>query len=125
MLRTFVDDFLALCFFAAKHDEHDVPYFKSILKTETDSLRKLCETWEAKQSDPKESIPPEAAGQIRAVIGKANIFMDKKGRCQQFADLIHKCEFNLGNKPTTCMDLQVSRLSFFSLGNLWNDPTAF
>ena len=40
-------------------------------------------------------------------IGKANLLMNKKGRFEQFRSLIHNCEFGLGEKETTCMDLQV------------------
>ncbi len=50
----------------------------------------------------------ETAGQIRATIGKARILMNKKGRFQQFQDLIKNCEFGYGEKKTTCTDLQVN-----------------
>ena len=50
----------------------------------------------------------DTAGQIRATIGKARILMNKKGRFQQFQDLIKNCEFGYGEKKTTCTDLQVS-----------------
>merc|ERR1712141_537079 len=39
-------------------------------------------------------------------IGKANLLMNKKGRFVQFNTLIENCEFSLGEKETTCMDLQ-------------------
>ena len=38
--------------------------------------------------------------------------MNKKGRFEQFRSLIHNCEFGLGEKETTCMDLQVGMLFY-------------
>ena len=91
----------------------DVPYFKSLLAKETERLTSLCEQWETKLSgafneDCKSSNEEreEIEGKIRATIGKANILMNKKGRFHQFQDLINNCEFNLGEKKTTCTDLQ-------------------
>ena len=58
---------------------------------------------------PEDEIEKEeTAGQIRATIGKARILMNKKGRFQQFQDLVKNCEFGYGEKRTTCTDLQVS-----------------
>ena len=91
----------------------DVPYFKSLVATETEKLTKLCEDWDGKlleffnqdcQSSNEEK--EEIEGKIRATIGKANILMNKKGRFHQFQDLINNCEFDLGEKKTTCTDLQ-------------------
>ena len=47
--------------------------------------------------------------------GKANLLMNKKGRFEQFRSLIHNCEFGLGEKETTCMDLQVHFKVFLTI----------
>lgn len=87
----------------------DVQYFRNLLKTETDRLAALCCHWEAKleklTTDP--AFSEEITGQIRSVIGKANLMSNRKGRFEQFATLIDNCEFNRGEQKTTCMDLQV------------------
>ena len=91
----------------------NVPYFKSLLAKETETLTNLCGVWEEKlsaflNSDCQSSNEEkeEVEGKIRATIGKANILMNRKGRFHQFQDLINNCEFNLGEKKTTCTDLQ-------------------
>ena len=98
--------------------EMDVPYFKSLLEKETTKITCLCQEWEDKllefnadehnkQGTAEEKISKEEIeGQIRATIGKAQILMNKKGRFHQFQDLIRNCEFNSGDKKTTCTDLQ-------------------
>ncbi len=51
-------------------------------------------------------IPEEAADQIRAAVGKARLLCNPKGRFHQFGGLVDDCEFNRGDRPTTCSDLQ-------------------
>ena len=97
----------------------DISYFKSMLAKESEKLTSFCEEWNEKllnsfitdnQNDdeiPEEKIEKdEIEGQIRATIGKAKILSDRKGRFTQFQVLINNCEFNLGEKKTTCTDLQ-------------------
>lgn len=43
-------------------------------------------------------------GQIRTTVGQAKLLMDQ--RFKQFSGLIDNCEFKLGEKETTCMDLK-------------------
>lgn len=97
----------------------DVAYFKSLLAKESEKLTSFCEKWNEKliesftADDLNEDLSPkdktekdEIEGQIRATIGKAQILMNRKGRFHQFQDLINNCEYNLGEKKTTCTDLQ-------------------
>lgn len=43
-------------------------------------------------------------GQIRTVIGQAQLIISQ--RFKQFSGLVDNCEFKLGEKETTCTDLQ-------------------
>eukprot|EP00095_Tigriopus_kingsejongensis_P002981 maker-scaffold849_size89187-snap-gene-0.17 protein:Tk02981 transcript:maker-scaffold849_size89187-snap-gene-0.17-mRNA-1 annotation:"disks large-associated protein 5" len=84
---------------------HDIQHFRSSLKVESDRLAALGTHWEWKLT----SLPAsqeEAVGQIRSTLGKAKLMANPKGRFAQFAQLIDNCEFNLGEKKTTLMDLQ-------------------
>merc|ERR1712110_1379786 len=96
----------------------NVTYFKSLLSKETEKLNSRSQEWENKLNifnknctvdnklmTQKEDIDA-IEGQIRATIGKANILMNKKGRFEQFKVLISNCEFDHGEKKTTCTDLQ-------------------
>ena len=56
----------------------------------------------------RSNINDNVCGKIRSTIGKAILLTNKKGRFEQFRTLIENCEFGLGEKATTCMDLQVS-----------------
>ena len=91
-------------------DKKDIKYFKQILDDNAKELTEKCLVWETKM----ESIPKtvtnydDVYGAIFVTIGKANLLMNKKGRLEQFRSLINNCEFGLGEKETTCMDLQVS-----------------
>ena len=58
----------------------DVPYFRNILKVETDRLREMCENWDTKIND---TIPEDIRDQILAVIGNSRLAMAKKGRFTQ------------------------------------------
>ena len=88
-------------------EARDVPYFRNLIKTQSERLTVLCETWEAKLEAKSGTLTDEIVGQIRSTIGKARLFMFKKGRFEQFKGLVDNCEFGTGDKPTTCMDLQV------------------
>ena len=88
----------------------DVNYFKKILNETNQMLVKKCDTWNQKMDDLDKTLPnlEDVCGKIRSTIGKANLInlTNKKGRFVQFNTLIENCEFNLGEKETTCMDLQ-------------------
>lgn len=43
-------------------------------------------------------------GQIRTAVGQAQLLMNQ--RFKQFTELVDSCEFKLGEKETTCTDLQ-------------------
>lgn len=104
---------------------YDVKYFKLELEKTISYLSNLCEIWNGKLQDniqcPKFDVNDTnnrhnfnetvrtsdiKEGEILVMIGKANIILGKKGRLQQFKDLIRNCEFGLGEKETTCLDLQ-------------------
>merc|ERR1719228_846012 len=89
-------------------EKKDVNYFKKIIEDNTKELTDKCKIWETKMEKlPKTLISYEdTSGDIRQTIGMANLLMNKKGRFEQFRSLIHNCEFGLGEKETTCMDLQ-------------------
>lgn len=83
-------------------------YFKNIA-TKTDKiLSDQCEMWNAKMDQlPKDLLNyDEVCSTIRSTVGKANLLINAKGRFTQFRGLIKNCEFGLGEKETTCTDLQ-------------------
>ncbi|CAJ1080724.1 disks large-associated protein 5 isoform X4 [Xyrichtys novacula] len=82
--------------------KHDVPYFRSEISNETKRLTALCDLWEPKVED--ESIPEEMRDSIRTAVGQARLLM--KERFKQFSGLVDNCELGLGEKITTCSDLQ-------------------
>uniref|UniRef100_L7M2B9 Putative guanylate-kinase-associated protein n=1 Tax=Rhipicephalus pulchellus TaxID=72859 RepID=L7M2B9_RHIPC len=78
-------------------------HFRGLVEEETKRLTSTCHHWEcvvATQPD----ISEEAQGYIRSATGKAKLLMNE--RFSQFTRLIHNCENNLGEKKTTCEDLQ-------------------
>ena len=89
----------------------NVEYFKKVLGETSEKLNKLCDLWTGKMESVKDKFSgnryEDICGKIRSAIGKANLLMNKKGRFEQFRSLIENCEFGLGEKQTTCMDLQV------------------
>ena len=91
-----------------EENNHDVDYFKRILQETSDKLTTECQKWEEEMAklDANRERYEDICGNIRLTIGKANLLMNKKGRFEQFRGLIRNCEFNLGEKETTCMDLQ-------------------
>ncbi|KAG7491486.1 hypothetical protein MATL_G00004020 [Megalops atlanticus] len=82
--------------------QHDVPYFRSVLVSETDRLNGLCEQWEVRTEDL--SIPEESRDRIRTAVGQARLLM--KERFAQFEGLVDDCDLGRGEKVTTCTDLQ-------------------
>lgn len=110
-----------------RHDiesSKNVPYFKRELEREVAKMLDLCEKWEAKLVAKRDvnfdlndekflnefkttvDLNVDKEGEILAAIGQAKIMMGKKGRFQQFQDLINNCEFGHGEKKTSCLDLQ-------------------
>ena len=88
---------------------HDVFYFKNILKKNDDAMAQFVKVWTNKVNEMERSnVKDDVCGKIRSTIGKAILLTNKKGRFEQFRTLIENCEFGLGEKATTCMDLQVS-----------------
>ncbi|XP_068439642.1 disks large-associated protein 5 isoform X2 [Clinocottus analis] len=81
---------------------HDVPYFRLEITTETEKLITLCVHWEPKVED--ESIPEEMRDRMRTAVGQARLLM--KERFKQFSGLVDDCELGRGEKITTCTDLQ-------------------
>ncbi|XP_048871476.1 disks large-associated protein 5 isoform X2 [Brienomyrus brachyistius] len=82
--------------------QHDVPYFRAIMASETGRLSGLCEQWEARTEDS--SIPEEVRDGMRTAIGQARLLM--KERFSQFEGLVDDCALGRGEKITTCSDLQ-------------------
>merc|ERR1711962_92165 len=89
-------------------EKKDVNYFKNMVEDNTKELTEKCKFWEKKLEKIPKTLNDfeDTCGTIRSTIGKANLLMNKKGRFEQFRSLIHNCEFGLGEKETTCMDLQ-------------------
>jgi len=84
-----------------EESEHDVPYFRNLLVSETDRITRVCNDWESKISS---EIPEDMQGQIRTVVGQGRLVMAE--RFKQFSGLVDNCEFGTGEKTTSCMDLQ-------------------
>ena len=83
--------------------EHDVPYFRALLASETARLTDLCSSWEGKLEENKARMKEEVQGDIRTVIGQARLVMAE--RFAQFSGLVDNCELRRGEKETTCQDL--------------------
>ncbi|XP_068110505.1 disks large-associated protein 5-like isoform X2 [Hyperolius riggenbachi] len=79
---------------------HDVPYFRGLLKSETQRLASLCTEWE-KRFDVE--IPEDSKDLIRTTVGQTRLLISE--RFKQFEGLVDNCEFKLGEKETTCTDL--------------------
>lgn len=78
-------------------------HFRGLLEEERLRLTNLCNHWE-NIACSETSIGEEVHGVIRTTVGQARLLM--KERFAQFAGLIHVCDNNLGEKKTTCEDLQ-------------------
>ncbi|NWI72747.1 DLGP5 protein, partial [Dryoscopus gambensis] len=79
---------------------HDVPYFRNILRTETERLLSQCLQWEG---NLELDIPEDAKDLIRTTVGQTRLLMGE--RFKQFEGLVDNCEFKRGEKETTCTDL--------------------
>ncbi|XP_034354128.1 disks large-associated protein 5 isoform X2 [Arvicanthis niloticus] len=80
--------------------QHDVPYFRNILQSETDRLTSYCLEWERKL---ELDIPDDAKDLIRTAVGQTRLLI--KERFRQFEGLVDNCEYKRGEKETTCTDL--------------------
>ncbi|XP_055989873.1 disks large-associated protein 5 [Sorex fumeus] len=80
--------------------EHNVPYFRNILQSEREKLITYCLEWDKKlQLD----IPDDVKDLIHLAVGQTRLLM--KERFKQFEGLVDNCEYKLGEKETTCTDL--------------------
>lgn len=80
--------------------QHDVPYFRKILQSETDRLNSHCLDWEKKL---ELDIPDDAKDLIRTAVGQTRLLIMERFR--QFEGLVDNCEYKRGEKETTCTDL--------------------
>ncbi|CAK6432055.1 unnamed protein product [Pipistrellus nathusii] len=80
--------------------QHDVPYFRNILQSETEKLTSHCLEWDRKL---ELDIPDDAKDLIRTTVGQTRLLM--KERFRQFEGLVDDCEYKRGEKETTCTDL--------------------
>ncbi|NXB19527.1 DLGP5 protein, partial [Rhagologus leucostigma] len=83
-----------------RQQEHDVPYFRNILRTETERLLSQCLQWEG---NLELDIPEDAKDLIRTTVGQTRLLIGE--RFKQFEGLVDNCEFKRGEKETTCTDL--------------------
>ncbi|NXI34335.1 DLGP5 protein, partial [Galbula dea] len=84
----------------SREQEHDVPYFRSILCFETERLMSQCLQWDGKL---ELDIPEDAKDLIRTTVGQSRLLIAE--RFKQFEGLVDNCEFKRGEKETTCTDL--------------------
>ncbi|NXP43869.1 DLGP5 protein, partial [Heliornis fulica] len=80
--------------------EHDVPYFRNILRSETERLMSQCLQWDGKF---ELDIPEDAKDLIRTTLGQTRLLIAE--RFKQFEGLVDNCEFKQGEKETMCTDL--------------------
>uniref|UniRef100_A0A4X2KCC6 DLG associated protein 5 n=1 Tax=Vombatus ursinus TaxID=29139 RepID=A0A4X2KCC6_VOMUR len=80
--------------------QHDVPYFRNILRSETERLTGFCHEWEKKLTL---DIPDDARDLIRSTVGQTRLLISE--RFNQFEGLVNDCEYKSGQKKITCMDL--------------------
>uniref|UniRef100_A0A452HNI8 Uncharacterized protein n=1 Tax=Gopherus agassizii TaxID=38772 RepID=A0A452HNI8_9SAUR len=80
--------------------DHDVPYFRNVLASETERLMSHCLQWDGKF---ELDIPEDAKDLIRTTVGQTRLLIAE--RFQQFEGLVDNCEFKRGDKETTCTDL--------------------
>ncbi|NXH47111.1 DLGP5 protein, partial [Dicaeum eximium] len=83
-----------------REQEHDVPYFRNILRTERERLLSQCLQWEG---NLELDIPEDAKDLIRTTVGQTRLLIGE--RFTQFEGLVDNCEFKRGEKETTCTDL--------------------
>nr|XP_014427519.1 disks large-associated protein 5 isoform X1 [Pelodiscus sinensis] len=80
--------------------DHDVPYFRNVLASETGRLMSHCLQWDGKF---ELDIPEDAKDLIRTTLGQTRLLIAE--RFKQFEGLVDNCEFKRGDKETTCTDL--------------------
>ncbi|XP_063003750.1 disks large-associated protein 5 [Elgaria multicarinata webbii] len=80
--------------------QHDVPYFRNILRSETERLASCCLEWDG---TAEMDIPEDAKDLVRTTIGQTRLLIAE--RFKQFEGLVDNCEFGRGEKETTCTDL--------------------
>ncbi|NXT88631.1 DLGP5 protein, partial [Anhinga rufa] len=83
-----------------REQEHDVPYFRNILRSQTERLMSQCLQWDGKF---ELDIPEDAKDLIRTTVGQTRLLIAE--RFKQFEGLVDNCEFKQGEKETTCTDL--------------------
>ncbi|XP_014802485.1 PREDICTED: disks large-associated protein 5 [Calidris pugnax] len=83
-----------------EEEVHDVPYFRNILRSETERLTSQCLQWDGKI---ELDIPEDAKDLIRTTTGQTRLLIAE--RFKQFEGLVDNCEFKRGEKETTCTDL--------------------
>ncbi|NXH13642.1 DLGP5 protein, partial [Bucco capensis] len=83
-----------------REQEHDVPYFRNILLSETQRLMSQYLQWDGKL---ELDIPEDAKDLIRTTTGQTKLLIAQ--RFKQFEGLVDNCEFKQGEKETTCTDL--------------------
>merc|ERR1719318_2106803 len=67
-------------------------------------MTELCDDWKEKLEKNREIISDVTEGEIRCVVGQGRLIMAE--RFSQFSGLVDNCEFQQGEKETTCMDLR-------------------
>ncbi|NXN98400.1 DLGP5 protein, partial [Rhinopomastus cyanomelas] len=92
-----------------REQEHDVPYFRSILQSESEKLMAQCHQWDGKL---ELDIPEDAKDLIRTTTGQTRLLIAE--RFKQFEGLVNNCEFKRGEKETMCTDLD----GFWDMVNL-------
>ncbi|EHB07936.1 Disks large-associated protein 5 [Heterocephalus glaber] len=80
--------------------QHDVLYFRNVLRSEAEKLTLHCLAWDRKL---ELDIPDDAKDLIRTAVGQTRLLM--KERFKQFEGLVDDCEYKRGEKKTTCTDL--------------------
>nr|XP_056707351.1 disks large-associated protein 5 [Euleptes europaea] len=80
--------------------QHDVPYFRNILHSETERLTSRCLEWDG---TAEMDIPEEAKDLVRTTVGQTRLLIAERFR--QFQGLVDNCEFRRGEKETMCSDL--------------------
>uniref|UniRef100_A0ACB8G6C2 Uncharacterized protein n=1 Tax=Sphaerodactylus townsendi TaxID=933632 RepID=A0ACB8G6C2_9SAUR len=80
--------------------QHDVPYFRNILHSETERLTSCCREWDGTAAM---DIPEDAQDLVRTTVGQTRLLLGE--RFKQFEGLVDNCEFRRGEKETTCSDL--------------------
>ncbi|XP_022798133.1 uncharacterized protein LOC111336320 isoform X2 [Stylophora pistillata] len=83
--------------------QQDASYFRDLVAKETDRLNEICSKWERINTD-EENLSEEVTGQIRTVIGQAQLLIDQRFR--QFSGLIDLSEDKTAEKQATASDLQ-------------------